>query len=125
MTAINLVKQQLHAAFTIKDLGPLKYFLGLELACSKAGIFLSQRKFALELLEDSGYLACKPTSTPMDPHLKLSKDTGKPLANPLVYQQLVGKLQYLTTTIPNLSFATQQLNQFMSKPRDINLQVGH
>ncbi|XP_028806858.1 uncharacterized protein LOC114761610 [Neltuma alba] len=122
---ITRIKQLLDKAFTIKDLGELRYFLGLELARSKEGIFLSQRKFALELLDDTGYLGCKPASTPMDPHLKLSKDKGSLLDNPLSYRKLIGKLQYLTTTRPNLSFVTQQLSQFMSAPRDTHLQAAH
>ncbi|XP_028807214.1 uncharacterized protein LOC114761932 [Neltuma alba] len=122
---INHIKQQLDQAFTIKDLGDLRYFLGLELARTKDGIFLSQRKFALELLEDTGYLACKPATTPMDPNLKLSKDKGVLLDDPKSYRKLIGRLQYLTTTRPDLSFATQQLSQFMSTPRDTHLQAAH
>ncbi|XP_028787652.1 uncharacterized protein LOC114743599 [Neltuma alba] len=107
ISEITRIKQLLDKAFTIKDLGALRYFLGLELARSKEGIFLSQRKFALELLDDTGYLRCKLASTPMDPHLKLSKDKGSLLDNPLSYRKLIGKLQYLTTTRPDLSFITQ------------------
>lgn len=87
-----MVKSQLDAVFTIKDLGELRYFLCLEVARSQAGIFLSQRKFALELLEDTGHLACKPTSCPIDPHLKLSKHHGKPLLDPQPYRRLIGRL---------------------------------
>lgn len=125
MIEINLIKVHLDEAFTIKDLGELKYFLGLELARSKEGIFLSQRKFALELLEDTGYLACKPASAPMDPHLKLSKDMGTPLSNPLSYRRLIGRFQYLSSTRPDLSFATYHLSQFLSDPRDIHMQAAY
>ena len=125
MTEINTVKQQLDAKFSIKDLGELRYFLGLELARSKDGIFLCQRKFALELLEDSGYLACKPASSPMDPSLKLSKDKGTSIPDPTSYRQLIGRLQYLTTTRPDISFVTQQLSQFLADPKDIHLQAAH
>ncbi|KAI9081287.1 hypothetical protein K1719_036787 [Acacia pycnantha] len=74
LVEIQLVKQQLHTAFTIKDLGELRCFLSLELARSKSSIFLSQRKFAMELLDDTGYLAFELVNCLMDPHLKLSKD---------------------------------------------------
>nr|KYP37372.1 Retrovirus-related Pol polyprotein from transposon TNT 1-94 [Cajanus cajan] len=61
---IQSVKNHLHSKFHIKDLGPLKYFLGLEIARSKTGLILNQRKYCLELLSESGMLGCKPSSTP-------------------------------------------------------------
>ena len=61
----------------------------------------------------------------MDPHLKLSKDKGHSIPDPQVYRKLVGRLQYLTATRPYLSYATQQLSQFISDPRDIHLQAAH
>lgn len=73
---IDDVKAVLKSHFLLKDLGSVKYFLGLELAHSKSGLLLSQRKYCLQILEDTGYLNAKPASTPMDPNLKLSKDVG-------------------------------------------------
>lgn len=86
---IVLVKKLLDDKFRIKNLGPLKFFLVLEVERSSAGIVLSQRKYALELLEDVGLLACKPTSTPMVPGLKLRQDDGEPLPYPTSYRRLL------------------------------------
>lgn len=116
LTEINSIKEFLHKTFKIKDLGHLKYFLGLEIARSQAGIHISQRKYALEILSDNGLLAAKPAPTPMPKNCRLSKDQGTPMSDPEPFRRLIGKLIYLTTTRPNLSFAVQQLSQFMTTP---------
>ncbi|KAF2284216.1 hypothetical protein GH714_019935 [Hevea brasiliensis] len=73
MTEIASVKSFLNQTFRIKDLGTLKFFLGLEIARNSKGMVINQRKYALEILSDARYLASKPVSTPMDSSLKLSK----------------------------------------------------
>ncbi|KAJ9173157.1 hypothetical protein P3X46_016321, partial [Hevea brasiliensis] len=122
---INRIKKFLDDSFKIKDLGDLKFFLGLEIARSKAGISICQRKYALEILSDIGYLAAKPATTPMDSHLKLSNNSGDPLPDSSSYRRLVGKLLYLTTTRLDITFSIQQLSQFLSKPTEIHLQAMH
>jgi len=69
---IEQVKEALNKTFKIKDLGNLRYFLGFEVARSKKGMMMNQRKYALELLTDAYLLACKPAVTPMDNLVKLS-----------------------------------------------------
>jgi len=110
------IKHVLHSNFRIKDLGILKYFLGIEVAHSETGIYLCQRKYCLDLIRDSGLSGDKPCSTPMDNSLRLHQDDSELLTDVLSYRRLVGRLLYLTTTRPDISFATQQLSQFMSKP---------
>lgn len=77
---------------------------------------MNQRKYTLELLEDTGFLEAKPSSIPFDPNLKLSPTDGELLPDPTSYRRLIGRLIYLTNTRPDISFAVQHLSQFVSKP---------
>ncbi|GFS42742.1 hypothetical protein Acr_00g0081390 [Actinidia rufa] len=106
------VKCGLRKAFDIKDLGPLCYFLGIEVARSRHGISLSQRKYSLDLLQDTGMLGCRSASTPMVPNLKISAESGELLPDSSIYQRLVGRLIYLTNTRPDLTFAVSIVSQF-------------
>ena len=115
----------LNDIFKLKDLGPLKYFLGLEIARSADGILVCQRKYTFEILEDSGLLASKTAKFPMEQNLKLSKDEGVLLSDSTSNRRLVGKLIYLTITKPDLAFYVQILSQFMDKPRQPHLEAAH
>ncbi|KAF5445245.1 hypothetical protein F2P56_034311, partial [Juglans regia] len=119
------IKQFLDDSFTIKDLGELKYFLGIEVARSAKGISLCQRKYALDILQDSGFSGCKPVAFPMESTLKLSaNDSSTPLSDPALYRRLVGRLLYLTITRPDLSYSVQALSQFMANPSAKHLQAA-
>ena len=65
------LQNYLSREFEMKDLGLLKYFLGIEVSRSSKGIFLSQRKYALDLLQETGMSRCQPINTPIEEGLKL------------------------------------------------------
>ncbi|RVX22811.1 Retrovirus-related Pol polyprotein from transposon RE2 [Vitis vinifera] len=87
-------------------------------AQSSSGVVLSQRKYALDILEEIGMLDCKPVDTPMDPNVKLVPGQGEPLGDPGRYRRLVGKLNYLTITRPDISFPVSVVSQFLQSPCD-------
>ncbi|GAA0147741.1 transmembrane signal receptor [Lithospermum erythrorhizon] len=89
---ISSLKRSLASEFETKDLGTLRYFLGMEVARSKMGIVISQRKYILDLLTETGMLGCKPAYTPMDSNLKLRKSEESVPVDKGRYQRLVGKL---------------------------------
>ncbi|XP_057756497.1 uncharacterized mitochondrial protein AtMg00810-like [Arachis stenosperma] len=122
---VDNVKLKLQSIFKLKILGDLKFFLGLELAHSKAGIALTKRKYALSLLEETGYLGCKPATTPMDANMKLRADEDDPVPDPSHYRRLIGRLMYLTISRPDITFAVVKLAQFMSGPRLPHLNATH
>nr|KYP41264.1 Copia protein [Cajanus cajan] len=113
---IHMAKTMLQQHFKLKDLGDLKFFLGLELSKSQEGIYLCQRHYALAILEDSGMLACKPSAIPMEANLKLHAESGTKLQDPSIYRRLIGRLLYLTISRPDICYAVHKLSQFVSNP---------
>ncbi|XP_019058891.1 PREDICTED: uncharacterized protein LOC109116981 [Tarenaya hassleriana] len=108
-------KRFLHNTFEIKDLGELKYFLGIEVLRSPTGIFLSQRKYILDLLQETGKLGAKPAKTPLEDNYKEQRE-GELYADDEQYRRVVGKLIYLTITRPDLCFPVKQVSQWMHAP---------
>ena len=115
---ISKLQEYLATEFEMKNLGGLKYFLGIEVARSRKGIFLSQRRYVLDLLSEAGLLDCKPADTPMVQNHKLGNHADQIPTNKERYQKLVGKLIYLSYTRPDIAYAVSIVSQFMHCPSE-------
>ena len=113
---IKKLKKQLAQEFEVKDLGLLRYFLGIEVSRSAKGIYLSQRKYILDLVSETGMSGCRPVSTPIEPNQRITKEGGSPIDREQ-YQRLVGRLIYLSHTRPDIAFAVSLVSQFMHEPK--------
>ncbi|XP_021856709.2 uncharacterized mitochondrial protein AtMg00810-like [Spinacia oleracea] len=123
-TEIATLKEMLSKSFHMKYLGELSYFLGLEVFRSSSGFFVSQRKYALDLLNEHQMVDVKPVQLPMESNLKLTTDKGELLPSPTPYQRLLGRLIYMSITRPNISFIVQPLSQFMHQPMSVHMQAA-
>ena len=97
--------------------------MGIEVARSRHGIFLSQRKYALDLLSEVGLLECKPTDTPMVQNHKLGEYLDQIPANKERYQRLVGNLIYLSHTRLDIAYTVSVVSQFMHYPSEDHMDV--
>ncbi|XP_021995714.1 uncharacterized mitochondrial protein AtMg00810-like [Helianthus annuus] len=124
---INNVKTLLKSEFLIKDLGLLKFFLGIEVIRTHEGIVLSQRKYCMDLLNEFGLSGCKPVSCPIEPNYSVSNLCKKEASNFVdigKYQKLVGKLIYLSHTRPDIAYTVHYLSQYMHKPTAAHSQIA-
>ncbi|XP_028126815.1 uncharacterized protein LOC114323414 [Camellia sinensis] len=101
----------------MKDLGPLRYFLGIEVAFSPKGYFLSRAKYVNEVIHRVSLSDTKISDTPIELNVKVYTIDGVPLNDPTLYRELVGCLVYLMVTRPDLAYAIHVVNQFVSTPR--------
>ncbi|XP_071685349.1 uncharacterized protein [Lolium perenne] len=120
---LHAIIAKLKSEFAMKDMGPLHYFLGIQVRRTPRGFFLSQAQYADEILQRAGMTNCTAVSTPMDTNSKVAADAGSPVADPSEYRSLAGALQYLTMTRPDLAYAVQQICQHMHDPRDGHLAI--
>ncbi|KAK8990121.1 hypothetical protein V6N11_008637 [Hibiscus sabdariffa] len=118
------LKQLLNSEFETKDLGFLRYFLGMEVARSKEGLVINQRKYILDLLQEAGLLGCKPAETPMDINLAFHSATTH-FPHKDRFQRIVGKLIYLSLTRPDIAFAVNILSQHMSNPNEEHMAAAY
>ncbi|GJR90468.1 ribonuclease H-like domain-containing protein [Tanacetum coccineum] len=119
-TLLQHLINSLHREFEMTDLGELNYFLGIFVVRHSTCLFLSQRKYALQLLERAHMVNCNPSRTPVDTESKLGPN-GIPVQDPTMYRSLARGLQYLTFTDLDLSYAVQQICLYMHDPREPHL----
>jgi hypothetical protein len=117
------IKTALQQEFDMKDLGKLHFFLGLEITYVPSGLFVSQQKYAKDLLHKAGLDECNTHLTPCQFGVKLFKDNGKPLSSSdaALFRSLVGCLQYLTFTRLDIAYAVNSVCQFMHCPTEAHL----
>ncbi|KAA0043290.1 hypothetical protein IC582_028945 [Cucumis melo] len=109
--------------FEIKELGNLKYFLGIEAVRSKESTFVSQRKYTLDLLTVTGMLGCHPANTLIEFNCKLRNFDDQVSVDKEQHQRLVDKLIYLSHTRPDISFVVSVVNQFMQAPYEEHMEA--
>ena len=113
-------KMKMEKQFEMSNLGEMKYFLGLEVYQSEVGIFLNQKKYALDILKKFRMQNCKPVPTPLVLNTKFSKEDEAEKCDVSFYRSLIGSLLYLTASRPDLMYAASLLSRFIQSPSDIH-----
>ncbi|KAK3034225.1 hypothetical protein RJ639_032805 [Escallonia herrerae] len=116
LDGISTLQQDLNHHFEMKDLGTLGYFLGLEVSTASDGYYLSQAKYASNLLSRASLTDSKTASTPLEPNVQFTPLDGTPIHDHTLYRTLVGSLVYLTVTRPVIAYDVHLVNQFLSAP---------
>jgi len=119
-SVVNQVISSLAARFSVKDLEALTYFLGIEVIRSVDGIIMTQSTYTRDILREENMADCKPAKTPMSTTEVLKVNDGGLLADATRYRRVIGKLQYLSFTRPDICFAVNKLSQFMQTPSEIH-----
>jgi hypothetical protein len=114
---------RLQAEFAMKNMGPLRFFLGVDVQRLSTGFFLSQTKYAKELLDRIGMTHCKQATTPIDTKANLSSSTGAAVSDPSEYHSIASGLQNLTITHPDIAYTVQQACLHMHDPRECHLAI--
>ena len=117
---IAFVKARLREQFLMTDLGPLRYFLGIEVSSTSDGFYISQEKYIQDLLARAALGDERTIETPMELHVQLRPTDGIPLSDPTRYRHLVGSLVYLAVTRPDISYPVHILSQFVSAPTSVH-----
>lgn len=110
-------KRDMARKFEMSDLGKLTYYLGIEVHQFDGGIALSQNRYALKILDDSGMSECNLTHIPMEFNVKMSKSTKEKSIDEKEYRKQIGCLRYLLHTRPDLSFSVGVLSRYMQEPK--------
>jgi hypothetical protein len=116
---IAFVKARLSDSFLMSDLGPLRYFLRIEISFTPEGLFLSQEKYIQDLLDRASLTDHRTAETPMEHNVHITPIDGEPLEDPTRYRHIVGSLVYLGVTRPDISYSVH-MSQFVSAPTQIH-----
>ncbi|CAH9133554.1 unnamed protein product [Cuscuta epithymum] len=122
-TAVNSFIERLTTRFSVKDLGPLHHFLGIEVIPTSTGLFLSQQQYIITILNTCHMSGAKESATPMSSSLLASTTSEEPMSDPSMYRRVLGLLQYLAFTRPDISFAVNRLSQHMHNPLESHWQA--
>jgi hypothetical protein len=124
-SAVDHLLRNLQDDFALKDLGPLHYFLDIEVSLTKDGITLSQKKYTADVLQCAGMIACKPIAIPLSCNTKISAHDGEPLSpdDATRYWSVVGALQYLTLTCLDIAFIVNKVCQYLHAPTMVHWTV--
>jgi hypothetical protein len=109
------LKPGMKKMFKMTDMGLLHYYLGIEVWQEKRGFTLSQENYARKILEKAGMSDCNPCKIPMEPKIKLGKESSGALVDATLYRSLVGSLRYLVNTRPDLAFSVGFVSRFMQE----------
>ena len=113
----------LASRFSLKEPSDISYFLGVEVTRTPAGLHLMQRKYIIDLLTKTKMLDAKPVATPMPISPKLTITSGQPMQDPREFRMIMGSLQYLSFTRPDIAYSVNKLSQFMHCPTDEHWQA--
>lgn len=117
-------KDSMMKEFDMSDLGKMRYFLGIEVVQFDGGIFISQKKYVMEMLKKFGMEDSNSVQNPIIPGFKISKDENGVEVNGSFYKQLVGSMMYLTATRPDIMYAVSLLSRYMSTPTELHLSAA-
>ncbi|XP_049379787.1 uncharacterized protein LOC125844514 [Solanum stenotomum] len=123
LQTINNIKSALSNRFSLKDLGPLLFFPGIEVLPQSAGLFLSQTKYIMDILQEFFMKDCQGVYIPLSTPISLRLNDGSPPTDAKQYRSAIGKLQYLAFTRPDISFVVNKLSQFMHQPSHTHWQA--
>ncbi|CAJ2653193.1 unnamed protein product [Trifolium pratense] len=118
---MNEFKTSMQKEFSMTDLGKMKFFLGVEVIQSEEGIYISQQKYAAEVLGRFGMENCNSVCSPIVPGCKLDKDEDGDATDAREYKQIVGSLMYLLATRPDLAYSVCLVARYMERPTNMHL----
>ncbi|KAJ4769263.1 hypothetical protein LUZ62_053520 [Rhynchospora pubera] len=122
-SAVHALMQSLDHKFSLKNLGNLNHFLGIQVTYQSSEMHLSQTRYLSDILKRANMQHAKSCTTPMQSGKQISKYAGVKLSDPQQYRSIVGALQYATITRPDLTFAVNKASQFMATPTEDHWQL--